>query len=220
MKYKCNLIQDLLPLYYDGVCSEESKEIIEDHISQCSNCKEYYHSLCKANEVNIVPQNSDFESQKAASFRAVRKKLKREQLLLVAFVLALLFSVAFACKTFLKHQSHVLECDETISVSMIDGNLLVRLKGNQATYIRQKRVEAVINEEEKTCLFFYLSGTTWDELSTSNEVFSEYVLCASDKGAEEIDAVYYFDGDYTGIENLDGNQLQQIVDISVLLWSK
>ena len=31
MKYPCSLIQDLLPLYHDGVCSEESNKIIEAH---------------------------------------------------------------------------------------------------------------------------------------------------------------------------------------------
>ena len=29
MKYSCNVVQDLLPLYQDNVCSEESKEIVE-----------------------------------------------------------------------------------------------------------------------------------------------------------------------------------------------
>ena len=45
MKYPCSLIQDLLPLYHDGVCSEESNKIIEAHLSECSSCKDYYNSL-------------------------------------------------------------------------------------------------------------------------------------------------------------------------------
>lgn len=36
MKYPCSIIQDLLPLYVDEICSEESKNIVEDHLSQCS----------------------------------------------------------------------------------------------------------------------------------------------------------------------------------------
>ena len=43
MKYPCSLIQDLLPLYHDGVCSEESNKIIEAHLSECSSCKDYYN---------------------------------------------------------------------------------------------------------------------------------------------------------------------------------
>ena len=29
MKENCKVIEDLLPLYHDGVCSEESKEFVE-----------------------------------------------------------------------------------------------------------------------------------------------------------------------------------------------
>ena len=34
----CGIIQDLLPLYVDGVCSEDSKKLIEDHVKTCDLC--------------------------------------------------------------------------------------------------------------------------------------------------------------------------------------
>lgn len=40
MKYECNLIQDLLPLYQDDVCSETSKEIVRGHLKECSRCRD------------------------------------------------------------------------------------------------------------------------------------------------------------------------------------
>lgn len=39
MNIKCNIIQDLLPLYVDGCCSEESCKLIEEHIAECKECK-------------------------------------------------------------------------------------------------------------------------------------------------------------------------------------
>ena len=39
MKIPCDVIKDLLPLYYDGVCAENSKKIIEEHIAECDSCK-------------------------------------------------------------------------------------------------------------------------------------------------------------------------------------
>lgn len=36
----CEIIQDLLPLYCDGVCSEESKALIRFHLQSCSKCRE------------------------------------------------------------------------------------------------------------------------------------------------------------------------------------
>lgn len=38
MKMTCEVIQDLLPLYCDGACSEESKKIVEEHLSDCEKC--------------------------------------------------------------------------------------------------------------------------------------------------------------------------------------
>ena len=39
MNYKCEVIEDLLPLYYDGICSRETEKTVEEHIKNCENCK-------------------------------------------------------------------------------------------------------------------------------------------------------------------------------------
>lgn len=39
MKINCQIIEDLLPLYIDDVCSKESKAMIEEHLSSCESCK-------------------------------------------------------------------------------------------------------------------------------------------------------------------------------------
>lgn len=38
-KVSCEIIKDMLPLYYDEVCSGDSKKMVEDHLSKCSSCK-------------------------------------------------------------------------------------------------------------------------------------------------------------------------------------
>lgn len=40
MKITCDIIQDLLPLYCDRVCSEDSKQAIEAHLQECEQCRE------------------------------------------------------------------------------------------------------------------------------------------------------------------------------------
>ncbi len=39
MQITCEIIKDLLPLYYDNVCSEDSRKLIEDHLSTCEMCR-------------------------------------------------------------------------------------------------------------------------------------------------------------------------------------
>ena len=40
MNYNCGIIDDLLPLYVDGACSDESKAAIEAHLASCKACRE------------------------------------------------------------------------------------------------------------------------------------------------------------------------------------
>ena len=41
----CNVNKDLLPLYVDNVCSEESKSMVEEHLAGCEECQGYYDAL-------------------------------------------------------------------------------------------------------------------------------------------------------------------------------
>lgn len=44
-KISCEVIKDLLPLYKDDVCSEKSKDLIEEHLPECEDCREYLDAL-------------------------------------------------------------------------------------------------------------------------------------------------------------------------------
>ena len=220
MKYPCSLIKDLLPLYHDGVCSEESNKIIENHLSECSSCKDYYNFLCETDEIFPAPHNAELEMKKAASFRSIKRKLRKKQILVVVLAFAIFAAASFSIVGFLKKSEQVISYENNISVSMADDSLIGRLQGNQANYIKIKQVEIKNNGQMDTYLFFYMSGTKWDDLITNDDIFSEYVLCSADKGAENIDRVFYYTGDYTGIESMDIGNLQKIIDNSVLLWRK
>lgn len=39
MDFKCEIIEDLLPLYFDGLCSRETERAVEEHFKCCESCK-------------------------------------------------------------------------------------------------------------------------------------------------------------------------------------
>lgn len=39
MKYDCELIQDLLPLYEEELCSPASRRAVEEHLQECAHCR-------------------------------------------------------------------------------------------------------------------------------------------------------------------------------------
>lgn len=42
---KCKIIYDLLPAYIDDVCSDETKELVEEHLETCSECRREYEQM-------------------------------------------------------------------------------------------------------------------------------------------------------------------------------
>lgn len=47
MNYSCEVIQDLMPLYLDGVCSAQSRTAVEQHLRECPDCKDFWTRCAK-----------------------------------------------------------------------------------------------------------------------------------------------------------------------------
>lgn len=67
----CKIIEDLLPLYVDGVCSDESKILVSEHLDKCEGCAKLYKELMSKPVISAVS-----EDEKKAVERA-GKKLKK-----------------------------------------------------------------------------------------------------------------------------------------------
>lgn len=50
----CNIIKDLIPLYIDGCCSEESKSIVNEHIQCCNACKKLLEDMNAPSDIVVV----------------------------------------------------------------------------------------------------------------------------------------------------------------------
>ena len=42
---ECDVVQDLLPLYYDNACTSASKKMVEQHLMTCEKCKKTYEAV-------------------------------------------------------------------------------------------------------------------------------------------------------------------------------
>lgn len=67
MKLPCNVTQDLLPLYHDGVCSQESRTMVEEHLSSCQSCQKLLDDL------NTQPLPEAYIDD-AAALKALKKQ--------------------------------------------------------------------------------------------------------------------------------------------------
>ena len=55
MKLPCKIVEDMLPIYYDGVCSEESAMLIEEHLKNCTQCSRLLTDLHTEIEISEKP---------------------------------------------------------------------------------------------------------------------------------------------------------------------
>ncbi len=218
MSYPCKLIQDLLPLYYDGVCSDESRKIIEEHLSECDECSRIFEEIRKSDSVS-VPAAPIHEMQKADSLKKIKRKILRKQILIAAASLAAAVVIWFGISIPLKLSVNAAK-SENISVSLLNGDLIARLHGSFPGDIRIKNVEINSDAEGKYYMFFNISESKWDRLTTPKTKYTDRVLAYKETGAADIERIYYYTGDFTGIDKFSEEGLNRIIERSTLMWSK
>lgn len=124
-KLECGVISDLLPLYADGVCSEESRALIERHLEECQSCAEALERLKSA-----VPLEKDAEG---TPLKKLKKKLRVRRTviiavtaLLTAFLLLIGYYYLFQRTMALPYEELKGECYAEIAD---DGLLWIRYEG-------------------------------------------------------------------------------------------
>ena len=80
----CSVIRDLIPLYIDECCSEESRRMVEEHVKECDSCKKILEDM-KQDTINVGL--SDSTSVKIARISEWQASFMQSVLLFVSFAL-------------------------------------------------------------------------------------------------------------------------------------
>lgn len=73
---ECSIIRDLFPSYIDGLTSEESNHIIEEHLRECTECREFLEGM-KADlaSVKYVELNKAQAKAEISVFKKIRRRM-------------------------------------------------------------------------------------------------------------------------------------------------
>lgn len=166
MEKTCEIIKDLLPLYIDGVCSEDSKKAVEEHIKTCEDCKRELEDY--QGEISAVERQEEEVIKKISSRW---KKSKTKALFSGIFIMAMIgiLGIAVLCYSFttraVKYEEvtvgnlsrlsnsnvyFTLKVSEDINAKGADwfeynGNIYITLKTNKLQ-LKQKTVEGDFTE--------------------------------------------------------------------------
>lgn len=169
MKMPCYLVQDLLPLYHDGVCGEQTAADVREHLDGCENCRAALAGMDADTGAETQLQAEKAQAS-AAALHKVRSDLRRKRVLPALLVgLAAVVVLAAAVLGFRKYAMGVqltiptediaavtLEEDNSLRVTMQDGKCWT---GLTATY-RTLRTGG----EEKEIVLFTLYVDLWSSL--------------------------------------------------------
>lgn len=95
----CNIVKDMLPLYIDDLCSAESKQMVEEHIKECDDCRRVLESMKEGEETiasyDVNNTDSDEQLIKRVSKDINRKTSKSRKIsaACIGVVVVLLFGL-------------------------------------------------------------------------------------------------------------------------------
>lgn len=74
MKYDCEIIKDLLPLYHDKTASSNSSKVVEEHLNECDECRNFYNVVKKNTDTPFKSSSNTFES---VGYLSLAKRLRK-----------------------------------------------------------------------------------------------------------------------------------------------
>lgn len=91
MKLSCDIVQDLLPLYEDGVCSPDSRSAVEEHLKTCPQCRGEQKTAQKLPKEELL---ADFpqDNKSVKCFKKIRRRWAISLIAMLLLVPVLLMS--------------------------------------------------------------------------------------------------------------------------------
>lgn len=97
MKLSCDIYEDLLLMYEDGLCSEDTKKLVEEHLAECERCSSYLKKIqlpeeMTQEEADREEPEEDVIAEKESIRKSFRKIRRRWAMSLLIIPLLLLLS--------------------------------------------------------------------------------------------------------------------------------
>ena len=120
MKLSCGVIRDLLPLYAENLAGEESRKLVEEHLSECEACQKELANL-KGGPIQPVEK---------LPFKQVEKSLKKQRLRLAGLILCATAAVLLTVFNFLTMPKYLSLEESGVEITEYeDGVISVSLGG-------------------------------------------------------------------------------------------
>lgn len=105
---ECQIVQDLLVSYADGVLNPESKKLVEEHINKCKDCQKELNNIKK--DINNISNKEKIELD---YLKKVRIKTKIKSVILAIVIILFILFILFL-NNFLKINSIIIKAEKSL----------------------------------------------------------------------------------------------------------
>lgn len=233
MKESCNIIRDMLPLYCDNICSEDSREMVEEHLSVCQECNEILSHM-RSDSMDIK-NNHPIEIEKTKVLKRIKKSIFRKKVLTAiiaaagAIIVVLgLYSAAVLIESPIEYKAGLIRV-ELAHDDVIDAFY----QGTNYACAYGMEKEVTMNGQTKNAAFIYYTSSFWTkylerkhspgtlQFSIGENIMADYGGSGQEvKVNGQIEAVYYLVGDYSKLITMNQEEFSNYTEKAVLLWER
>lgn len=155
MKISCNIIEDLLPLYVDDIVSEDSRQLVEEHLRECPACRKMQEEMQKENRLASAGKGSNSSrtnTTEAEPLRKIRRRIRKKRIVFVLLAVILVVAAGGIGHYWYYDKENYISWDEA-NISVKDGKVY-------STVNPLGRMKAILSVDQKN-MFYMMSETMW-----------------------------------------------------------
>jgi hypothetical protein len=178
MKITCNIIKDVLPLYVENMLSDDSCIMVEEHIEQCQECKNYLNEMHNLTEIPV-----DRDTTPLVKIKSTLRKKKIQTAILSIMFSIMLFVITIA---FLTAPEYIPYSESSVTINEIgNGSVLAQFEDTVYGYDINR-----YPTDDNTGYVYHI--TTWNSIWNRNIKKSNVNNTILNPNGENVISVYYY----------------------------
>jgi|LGVF01.2.fsa_nt_gb hypothetical protein len=172
---ECRIVCDILPLYVENVISDDTRQFVDEHLSQCAECKKELELL--KTEIPFEKNTQEIDSP-VKVMKKIGSSIKKKRVftgVISAIISALVVILSFAYLTLPEYLPYT-EAFNIITAHENNGNVTLSFTG-----------EYELSQKEQGVYAISLYNTIWNKLF---DTMQKQVITVNPNG-EEVNTIYY-----------------------------
>ena len=185
MKISCNMIRDILPLYVENMASQDTRDLVEEHIASCENCTKRLEEMRTFEE---PPVDTDI-----APLRNIQNTLRRKKLqtIILSVMVTLVFTVVTIA--YLTTPAYLSYNENAVSIIEKDDGTVLLNFSKEVSGFDVKQSPAADNSG------YVYEITTWETIWHQKISRNNLENTVLNPNGETVASIYYYNTD--GSEN-------------------